>query len=122
MKRITVEFLKCHGACASQVKKFAKVFPKGASISLAAMRKAEQAGLNLWWLEQFIDAEYERQRAPLWAEYTRQEAPLWAEYKRQEAPLWAEYKRQAAPLWAEYKRQAAPLLIAALLRHKEVGK
>ena len=112
--KITAELLATNGACADQVAIVAKEWPDGAEPTEAALLRAVELGLSIWWLRGLLPmslrAKYDRQEAPLWAEYRRQEAALLAEYDRQAAALWAEYRRQAEPLWAECDRQEVALL------------
>jgi hypothetical protein len=49
-KRITAKFLSGHGACSDDVLLFEQTFPKGATVTLANVRKAEKAGLAIHWL------------------------------------------------------------------------
>jgi superfamily I DNA/RNA helicase len=126
---ITDAKLRAAGACEGQRKTFAKLYPKGCTVTTRSVTRCAKAGLYVdWFADAFLSDnardEYKRQCAPLWAEYERQCATLWAEYdrqcatfrdeyERQCAPLWAEYDRQCATLWAEYDRQCDPLLVKA---------
>ena len=47
--RITVKLLCEKGACAAQVETFAKLWPKGCTVSLSVARRALAAGLDLQW-------------------------------------------------------------------------
>ena len=111
--KISIRFLKKHGACVGQVELFRETFGSGVhETTIENLAQAVNARLTIDWLEQFIPpgpirAEYERQRVPIWAEYERQRAPILAEYERQHAPILAEYERQRAPILAEYERQRA---------------
>ena len=73
MKCITVEMLKAHDACSSQVELFARVFPRGAPVSMRSFARAQEAGLNMGWTMCLLSisalAEYEKACAPAWAEY-----------------------------------------------------
>jgi hypothetical protein len=100
MNRITAEWLKEHDACASQVRKFKKVFLTGAPVSLRSLQKAAKAGIEWGWLEQFCGADFKAKRASLYADYN------------------AKYDAKLASLYADYNAKLASLLIAALLRVK----
>ena len=87
MKRITVELLKSINACPDQVETFNKLFPKGASISMRSLAKAQKAGLDVFFLERLLTA------------------PAWAEFK----------KIIAGQAWAEYLKIRGQALVKALL-------
>lgn len=48
--KITAEFLIQQEACRGMVSRFKEVFPRGAAVTLANLRKAEKAGLMIHWL------------------------------------------------------------------------
>lgn len=48
--KITLRLLHRHGACSAEKSKFKRVFPKGAPITAAAIRKAIKKGLSVNWL------------------------------------------------------------------------
>ena len=107
--KISIRFLKKHGACVGQVELFRETFGSGVhETTTGNLIRAEDAGLDIGWLEQFIP------HGPVRAEYDRQHASIRAEYDRQHASIWAKYDRQHASIRAEYKRQRAPILSAAL--------
>ena len=81
MKRITAAYLRKLGACESQVETFEKLWPRGATINLRNIHRANAAGLDILWLLQKvlsprIYADYEAKRAPLDADYETKRAPL----------------------------------------------
>ena len=73
MKCITVEMLKAHDACSSQVELFARVFPRGAPVSMRSFARAQEAGLDTGWTRCLLSipalVEYEKACAPALAEY-----------------------------------------------------
>ena len=107
MKRITVEMLNAHSACADQLRKFAKVFPKGAPVSMRSLAKAQKAGLDVFFCECLL-------AGPAWAEYHRVTGQALAEYHRVRWQALAEYERVKGQASAEYERVRGQALIAAL--------
>ena len=110
-KKITLRILKAKGACKSQCKLFATLFPKGVEVTEALCIKHAD-DFNWDWgarhlLRASALAEYERATAPASAEYQRAKASAWDEYKRVDAPAWAEYEHVKASALAEYKRAKA---------------
>jgi hypothetical protein len=107
VKRITVEMLKEHNACASELRKFRKVFPTGAPVSLRSLAKAQKAGLDVFFAERFLTgqawAEYEKVRRQAWAEYEKVRRPAGAEYQKVTGQA-LEYEKVAGPAWAEYEK------------------
>ena len=100
MKCITVEMLKAHDACSSQVELFARVFPRGAPVSMRSFAKARKAGLNPEWTARF-----------LWG-------PARVEYEKACAAAWADEKVRA-PALAEYEKADDAALVAALRGEEE---
>ena len=73
--RVTVAQLKKWGACADQVKTFARVFPEGAAPTLVNLRKAAKAGLDLdWYAEKVLSPT-------AWRAYQEATAPAWRAYQ-----------------------------------------
>jgi hypothetical protein len=138
MKKIMLRDLK--GACTDQRKLFAKIFPNGAPVTMAAAMKAIKAGLDILWLIRLLpallyadyrakldplyadyrakldplDADYESKYALLYADYESKRAPLDADYRAKLDPLYADYESKRAPLDADYRAKRAQILIAAL--------
>lgn len=75
MKVVTVKWLQLKGACHWQVREFEMMFGKKAEVTVANLRKAARAPLQLRWLvlkmlrsmedKQAYDAEYARVKARL---------------------------------------------------------
>jgi hypothetical protein len=110
---ITAAILRRNDACADQVARFAKLFPKGTTVTLRAALKAADAGLSLGWFARKLlsapaQAEYVKARAPALAEYNKATAAAQAEYVKATAPALAEYDKATAPAWAEYDKATAP--------------
>ena len=132
---LTAAHLRAAGACREQVALFRRTFPgDGAALTLANLKRARAAGLDVDWCRALMDApaqteyeraltsaraehtravasaraEYERAVASARAEHTRAFTSAQAEYDRATAPALAEYKRATAPARAEYKRATAP--------------
>ena len=99
-KKITLRILKAKGACESQCKRFAALFPEGVEVTEAlCIKHADDFNWD-WGVRHLL-------RASAWAEYQRAKASAWDEYKRVDAPAWAEYERVKASALAEYKRAKA---------------
>ena len=68
--RITTKWLNDRNACKPQVEVFGHEWPKGVTVSLAALRRASELSLNLDWFARMalsppLYADYEAKRAPL---------------------------------------------------------
>lgn len=94
-KKITLRILKAKGACESQCKRFAALFPdEGVEITEAlCIKHADE--FNWDWAAQHL------LKAPALAEYERVRASAWAEYERVTASASAEYKRVMASAFAK---------------------
>ena len=114
-KRITVEMLKQHDVCKPQLRKFRKVFPAGAPVSVRSLAKAQKAGLDVLWAEHLLTgptlAEYEKGARSASVEYKRATGPAWAEHEKLTRSAWAEYLRGARPAWAEYEKARRSALV-----------
>jgi hypothetical protein len=51
---ITVDVLRAHNACTSQVELFDRTFMGGCTITLAVLRKARKAGLGVGWIARLL--------------------------------------------------------------------
>jgi hypothetical protein len=103
MKKITVDMLK--GACKDQRKLFRATFPKGAPVTMASLKKAEKAGLDIWWVARLAGPAYEAQRKVLDDAYWAQRNPLDDAYWAQRKPLDDAYWAQLNPMYAAYEAQ-----------------
>lgn len=54
MKRITAKMLERHFACGRQVEKFRKTFPRGCAVTIANLRKARAARLDISWAAGYL--------------------------------------------------------------------
>ena len=90
--RITVAFLRKHGACADQVSLFAKTFPDDAETTAENLLLAARAGLAIDWLAHFVPA------------------PARRAYKEATAPARAAYEEAIAPAWRAYDEARATAL------------
>lgn len=52
--RLTARRLRALGACLSERQLFDEVFPKGAPLTKASIRKARKANMNLAWLKEKV--------------------------------------------------------------------
>jgi hypothetical protein len=84
--KITAALLVKHNACPDQVKIFRRVFPHGAMPTLANLRKARRATLDVFFLEGILRwsvlAEYDKVRGPALAEYDKVCGPALAESEK----------------------------------------
>jgi hypothetical protein len=117
MKTITLDMLYALDACQGQINLFGQevIVTPDACEQVAELFNWDWAAQHL--LPGDLQAEYQRQCAPLWAECNRKRALLWTEYQRQYAPLLAGYERKRALLWTEYQYRCAPLLAECMRRH-----
>ena len=82
--KITVAFLRKHGACADQVALFAETFPDGAEATAESLLLAARAGLAIDWLARFVPAParraYDEARATAWRAYDEARATALAKH------------------------------------------
>ena len=118
MTRLTSALLRAHDACSKQVAVFEKVFPEGAPLTKAAFRRADAAGLDVWWCGELLspsaNAAYDAARASAGAAYDAAIAPAGAAYDAARASANAAYDAAIAPAWAAYDAARASALLAAL--------
>lgn len=89
--KITVALLKKKRACASQLTRFAELFPDGVDVT-EALCVAHARDFDWDWaaarlLPRKAYADYEAKCAPLYADYAAKLAPLDADYAAKRAPL-----------------------------------
>ena len=80
MKKITLQTLVDLNACEDQRDLFAKTFPKGTTVTLAACKKAAIAGLQLGWLAERLFTPAQRKA------YNEATAAAWEAYHEATAP------------------------------------
>jgi hypothetical protein len=111
MKLITVSMLR--GACRSQRALFRKTFPDGAPVTMSAVRKAQNAGLDVLWLTNLLpkplDDDYWAKRKPLNADYEAKRKSLYADYEAKYKPLDDDYEAKRKSLYADYEAKYKPL-------------
>ena len=112
MKRITVEMLKQHNACKPQLRKFRKVFPAGAPVSVRSLAKAQKAGLDVLWAEHLLTG-------PTLAGYKKATGPARAEYEKARRSALVECEKATRSASVEYLRATGSALVAALAAGKE---
>jgi len=115
LTRLTAEILVSKGACADQVSKFRRLWPRGVIPSRAAIQRAKKAGLDLdWYAKHFLSASalatYEAATAPARATYEAATANAWATYDAATAPARATYEAATAPARATYDAARATAL------------
>ena len=93
MKRITIDWLREHRACGTEV--FKREWPDGCEPTLANLLRAVELGLSLdwfatYWLSTPMKREYEEKLAPIDREYEEKRAAMKREYEAKLAPLVAD--------------------------------
>lgn len=73
--RVTAKWLEKMKACEGQVELFKKVFPRGAAVTLKNLRKAKEAGLELYWLVDTLSNMGSYIDSAMWASDTRTDGP-----------------------------------------------
>jgi len=119
LTRLTAKMLVSKGACADQVSKFRRLWPRGVVPSRAAIQRAEKAGLCLdWYAKHFLSASalatYDAARATAWVTYDAARASAWATYEAARAPALATFDAARAPAWATHRASKANALADAL--------
>ena len=110
--RVTVAQLKKWGACADQVKSFARVFPEGATPTLVNLRRAAKAGLSLdWYAEKALSPT-------AWRAYQETKAQAWRAYQETTAPAWRAYQETKAQALRAYQETTAQALRNAIKQDK----
>ena len=113
MKRITHDMLKQARACPGQRRKFKRVFPNGAPVSMRSITKAREAGLDVTFCAYFL-------KGPVLEEYTRATGKAWSRYMRATRPArkrrqgWEEYLAEVEPQRTRYMQEYDAALLAAL--------
>jgi len=92
--RITAKMLTEKEACANQVRRFKKLFPRGVKVTRAVCLKHAR------------DFDWD------WAAYNLLSVPAWEAYKKARAPALEAYKKATAPAWKAYKKAKATALDA----------
>ena len=95
--KITVKQLKDKKACLEQVAIFQKEWPKGAEITLEALQRAVELGLDIEWFA-----------------LTFLPAPAREAYEKAIASALEAYKKAIAPAWEAYEKARAPALYQAI--------
>jgi hypothetical protein len=108
--RITADLLQKHGACRNAVSDFRKLFPNGATVTVANAMRCACAELDFDWAARRLlsapaQAAYNRDMAPSRAAYNQAKATAWAAYNR--APSRAAYDQAVAPPRAAYDQAKA---------------
>ncbi len=125
MKKITVEMLREHGAKCSQVDLFEEIFPDGAPVTMRSLKKARDAGLDVFFLQRLLTGpaltEYEKVRGRALTEYEKVRDAAWAEYEKVRGRALTEYEKVKGRAWAEYEKVEGRALVNALKESKHVG-
>jgi hypothetical protein len=113
--KITEELLRKMGACEQQRKKFGRMWPKGTVLTLAGLKRATRAGLDInWCAEEFLSVrnlsiygkEELRARNELYR--TRLTDEAWTKYRvRCVAALWSRIKAQNRVIVRRRKKEVS---------------
>jgi len=105
-------------ACANQVRRFKKLFPKGVKVTKAVcLKHAQDFGWD-W-------AAWNLLSAPAWEAYLKARAPALEAYLKATAQAWETYKnaevyeKATAPAWEAYKKATAQAFADAALAATE---
>ena len=96
MLKLTVALLVKDKACPGQVDLFRQIFPQGAPLTLAALTKAEKAGLDIWWCQKLLTGKVND------------------DYLAKCKSLYDDYEAKRKPLDDDYFAKRKSLLLAAL--------
>ena len=120
--RITKALLESKGACADQVELFAKLFPRGVTLTEAVCVKhahefewhwaakhllSYTAWEEYWKIDSLARAEYKKATDLALVEYAKVKGLARAEYVKVEGLARAEYVKVKGLAWAEYKKQCS---------------
>ena len=109
---ITGARLRAEGVCDEQAAKVEEMWPEGARLTLANLRRAARAGLDLDWVAERLPAQAQA-AAPALAQaraaYDEAMAQAWAAYCEAIAQAWAVYdEARAQALWQVVPRHSRP--------------
>jgi hypothetical protein len=112
MKKITTELLATKNPCPSELRRFGKEFPGGATPTLANCRRAAKLGFNTdWFAQNFLTPTaweaYEKAIATALKAYGKAEATAWEAYVKAKATAEEAYEKATAPAWEAYKKAKA---------------
>ena len=109
--RITKALLESKEACNTQIKLFAKLFPRGVTLTKAICMKHAQEFQWNWAAENLLSntarAEYWKIYGLAWAEYKKATDLALVEYWKITGLAWAEYDNSVGLARAKYIKQCA---------------